>query len=305
MPAGDGADRRCVEFLQWALPQLGLRWAGFRKVRRQVCRRLRRRLKQLELTDLDAYRAHLDAHPHEWSVLDSLTPITISRFYRDAGVFSALEHEVLPVLAADAIADARDRLRAWSAGCASGEEPFTLALIWQQTLAPRFPALRMEVLATDLDPAMLRRAREATYDASSLRDLPAHRRDRGFTSRGGRYHLRAQHRELVSLRQHDLRTPAPAEPFDLVLCRNVAFTYLAAAGQRTALARLAGALRTGGALAIGAHESLPEPHRGLAPWPDTRSIFRRLSRTSPPRAHPVERPASAGRAAPRPTKATR
>jgi chemotaxis methyl-accepting protein methylase len=217
MPAGDGADRRCVEFLQWALPRLGLRWAGFRKVRRQVCRRLRSRLEQLELTDLDAYRVHLDAHPEEWSVLDSLTPITITRFYRDAEVFAALEHEVLPVLAADAT---------------------------------------------------------------------AHLRDRCFTSRGGRYDLRPQHRELVSLHHHDLRTPAPAEPFDLVLCRNVAFTYFAAAGQQTALARLTGARRTGGALAVGVHESLPEPHRGLAPWPDARSIFRRMSRTSPPRAHP-------------------
>jgi chemotaxis protein methyltransferase CheR len=274
MPAGDGADRRCVEFLQWALPRLGLRWAGFRKVRRQVCRRLRRRLEELELNDLDAYRVYLDAHPQEWSVLDSLTPITISRFYRDAEVFSVLEHEVLPVLAAGATADARDCLRAWSAGCASGEEPYTLALIWQQTLAPRFPTLRLEVLATDLDPAMLRRAREGAYDASSLRDLPVHLRDRCFTRRGGRYHLRPEHREVVKVHDHDLRKPAPAGPFDLVLCRNVAFTYLAAAGQRTALARLTGALRPGGALAIGVHESLPEPHRGLAPWPDTRSIFR-------------------------------
>jgi chemotaxis protein methyltransferase CheR len=275
MPADGGADRRCVEFLQWALPRLGLRWAGFRKVRRQLCRRLRRRVKQLALPDLDAYRLYLDAHPQEWSVLDSLTPITISRFYRDAEVFSVLEHEVLPALAAAATTDARDGLRAWSAGCASGEEPYTLALIWRETLAPRFPALRLEVLATDLDAAMLRRAREATYDASSLRDLPAHLRDRGFTSRGGRYSLRPEYRELVSVLHHDLRHPAPAEPFDLVLCRNIAFTYLAAAGQRTALARLTGALRTGGTLAIGLHEPLPEPHRGLTPWPHTRAIFRR------------------------------
>jgi chemotaxis methyl-accepting protein methylase len=79
----------------------------------------------------------------------------------------------------------------------------------------------------------------------------------------------------VRVRHHDLRNPATAEPFDLVLCRNAAITYLAAAGQRTALARLTSALRTGGALAIGLHESLPEPHPAIAPWPDTRAIFRR------------------------------
>jgi chemotaxis protein methyltransferase CheR len=275
MPAGGSADRRCVEFLQWALPRLGLRWAGFRKVRRQVCRRLRRRLEELELADLDAYREHLDAHPEEWTVLDALTPITISRFYRDAEVFRALEHQVLPALAAAATADARDRLVAWSAGCAAGEEAYTLALLWHGTLAARFPTLHLEVLASDLDPAMLRRAREATYDKSSLRHLPARWRDRCFTPRGGRYCLRPEHRDLVSVRRHDLRTPPPADPFDVILCRNAAFTYLAAAGQRTALVRLTGTLRRGGALVIGLHESLPEPHPGLTAWPGTRAIFRR------------------------------
>ena len=275
MPEGGIADRRCVEFLQWALPQLGLRWAGFRKVRRQVCRRLRLRLGELELADLDAYREYLDAHPEEWTVLDTLTPITISRFYRDAQVFRALEHQVLPALASAAAADARDGMGAWSAGCASGEEAYTLALLWHGTLAARFPTLHFEVLASDIDPAMLRRAREATYDASSLRDLPAHWRDRGFTRRAGRYCLRPEHRDLVSVRDHDLRTPPPAEPFDLVLCRNAAFTYLAAAGRHTALARLTGALRRGGALVIGLHESLPEPHACLTAWPGTRAIFRR------------------------------
>jgi len=265
MPAGGSADRRCGDFLQWALPRLGLRWAGFRKVRRQVCRRLRRRLGELELADLDAYREHLEAHPEEWTVLDALTPITISRFYRDPQVFRALEDQVLPALAAAAAADARDRLGAWSAGCASGEEAYTLALLWHGTLAARFPTLRLEVLASDIDPAMLCRAREATYDASSLRDLPARWRDRGFTRRGGRYCLRPEHRDLVNVRCHDLRNPPPAEPFDVVLCRNAAFTYLAAARQATVLARLTSTLRRGGALVIGLHESLlrtpPWTHR--------------------------------------------
>jgi chemotaxis protein methyltransferase CheR len=87
--------------------------------------------------------------------------------------------------------------------------------------------------------------------------------------------VRPEHRDLVSVRHHDLRTPPPAEHFDVVLCRNAAFTYLAAARQPTALARLTGTLRRGGALVIGLHESLPEPHAGLTAWPGTRAIFRR------------------------------
>src|ERR687888_1815107 len=130
---------------------MGLRWAGFRRVRRQVCRRLRARIAALGLPDLDAYRAHLAANPDEWAVLASLTPITISRFYRDRAVFAALEREVLP-----------SAERVWSAGCASGEEAYTLAIMRPQ----------LEILATDVEAAMLERARVATYEASSLKELP-------------------------------------------------------------------------------------------------------------------------------------
>src|SRR5439155_24386566 len=130
-------------------------------------RRVRRRLDALGLADLDAYRAYLEAHPEEWLVLERLTPITISRFYRDADVFASLERDVLPALAAG-----RSLLRAWSAGCASGEEPYTLALVWHLALGPRLPGVGLEILATDVDPTMLGRATAAAYTASSLKDLP-------------------------------------------------------------------------------------------------------------------------------------
>src|SRR4051812_50091175 len=89
-------DDACVAFLQWALPRLGLRWAGFRRVRRQVCRRIGRRAAELGLPSLDAYRAHLDAHPAEREVLRSLTPVTISRFGRDGAVLRPLTADRLP-----------------------------------------------------------------------------------------------------------------------------------------------------------------------------------------------------------------
>jgi chemotaxis protein methyltransferase CheR len=246
-----------VEFLQWALPRLGLRWAGFRRVRGQVGKRVRRRLVALGLEDLDAYRAYLESHPEEWDVLDGLTHITISRFYRDRAVFAAIEHQVLPSLAVG---------RCWSAGCASGEEAFTLALM---------PGAGLEILATDVDEAMLDRARAAAYPASSLRELPDAWRERGFTRGRGLYALRPQYRRAVTLRRHDLRTPPPDTGFDLVLCRNVAFTYLAAEQQRSVLGHLAAALRPNGALVIGLHEALPQAVPGFEPWPGARAVFRR------------------------------
>jgi len=102
-------DQDCVRFLQWALPQLQLRWPGFRRVRRQVCKRIDRRLRTLELADLAAYQEYLSHHSEEWRYLDALCRITISRFYRDREVFQRLERQVLPELARNARARGESR----------------------------------------------------------------------------------------------------------------------------------------------------------------------------------------------------
>jgi chemotaxis protein methyltransferase CheR len=268
--AGDPGEE-CVAFLQWALPRLGLRWAGYRKVRRQVCRRVTRRIAALGLSGHAAYRAHLEAHPEEWDALRALTPVTISRFGRDRAVFAALGDEVLPALAAGARAERRARVRAWSAGCASGEEAYSLALLWDDRGLE--PAL--DVLATDVHPPMLARARAARYEASSLRELPSALRERGFEARpDGALLVRPEHRRRVTVARHDLRDPPPAGPFDVVLCRNAAFTYFAPDPQRAVLGHLAAALRPGGALVLGLHETLSDPAPGFAPWPGARAVHR-------------------------------
>jgi len=255
----------CVAFLQWALPRLDLRWPGFRRVRRQLCRRVGRRVAELGLPSLDAYREHLAAHPAEWEVLRSLTPVTISRFGRDRAVFAALAGEVLPALAEAARAAGRDRLRAWSAACASGEEAYTLALLRDD----------VDVLATDVHPPVLARARAARYGASSLRELEPGIRARGFVpAAGGAWVVRPGVRRAVTVARHDLRDPPPDGPFDLVLCRNAAFTYFAPAAQRIVLDHLAAVLRPGGALVVGLHEDVSDPAGRFARWPGTRAVHR-------------------------------
>jgi hypothetical protein len=124
-------DADVVAFLQWALPTLRMRWPGFRKVRGQVRKRLARRLRELDLETLRDYEAHLEAHPEEWATLDGFCRITISRFYRDRGVFDTLRDRVLPDLGSIAEARRASVIRAWSAGCASGEEPYSLSLAWE------------------------------------------------------------------------------------------------------------------------------------------------------------------------------
>ncbi len=249
------ADDDCVSFLQWALPRLGKRWPGYRKVRRQVCRRARRRAAELHLHNLAAYRTHLEAHDDEWAALDALTHVTISRFYRDRGVFGFLETTLLPAIARPGV------LRAWSAGCASGEEPYTLAIVWELALAARFPDTELEVLATDVEPAVLERARAARYAPGSLRELPEAWRSEAFDGE----RLKERFRRPVTVARHDLRDPAPEGPFDLVLCRNVAFTYFDEPAQRALLNRLAAVMRPGAVLVVGAHERLPAGEERFAP----------------------------------------
>jgi chemotaxis protein methyltransferase CheR len=250
------SDAECVAFLQWALPRLGLRWQGFRKVRRQVCRRITQRIAELGLSEADAYRAHLESDVREWDVLAGLCRVTISRFWRDRAVWEGLRDEVLPELGS--------AVTAWSAGCASGEEPYSLVLAAAE--AP----VEIHVVATDIDSALLERARQASYPESSLRELPDDLRARAFED--GR--LRPEYRESVELLRHDVRDGAPGGPFDLALCRNLVFTYFADELQREVGGHLARSLRAGGALVIGSHEALPEGLDTLEPWPAARGVYR-------------------------------
>ena len=113
-------DRECVELLRWALPELGLRWKGFSNVRGQVKKRIARRISALGLDDAAAYRARLEADPAEWRRLEALCRVTITRFYRDRGVFEALEAHVLPELVRAARERGQRSLQAWCAGCCGG-----------------------------------------------------------------------------------------------------------------------------------------------------------------------------------------
>jgi len=255
------SDRGCRELLEWALPGLGLRPAGYRNVSGQVCKRIRRRAKALELAGFAAYREYLGRHPGEWRVLDSMCRVTISRFYRDHQVFELLEREVLPALAS------RGEVRVLCLGCASGEEPYSLALLWRHRFAARYPDARFRVVATDADAGEIERARAGRYSSGTLRELPAEWVDSDFVLDGDARVLREDARAWVELRTEDLRDGLPDGTFDIVLCRNLAFTYFDAAGQSAVCRAVCRQLADGGVLVIGRGETLPEgfPLRELAP----------------------------------------
>ncbi len=268
-------DQHCVQFLQWALPQLHMSWPGFRKVRRQACKRIGRRMRELGLEAVEDYRAYLSHHASEWERLDAMCRITISRFYRDRGVFAALEKSELPALLQRLRARGGHRLRAWSAGCASGEEPYTLAIMWEMAFRDRYPGVALEIVATDADGALLQRARAAAYGFGSLKDLPGPWREASFDEEGETYRLRAEFRDAVRFWQEDIRERQPEGPFDLVLCRNLVFTYFDEPLQLELLERIAGAMQTGGVLVVGAHEKLPGGAQGFSASRGAPCIYRK------------------------------
>ena len=268
-------DEQCVRFLQWALPQLQMEWSGFRKVRSQVCKRLARRLRELGLADVDAYRDHLLANDTEWRQIDSMCQVTISRFCRDRGVFGAIGDTVLPELVRGMRQREATTLRLWSAGCGSGEEPYTAALLWAIEVQPRFPGIDLEVVATDVNPTLLARARAGRYAFGTLKELPRDWLRRAFTRQGDAFLIEPEFRRGVRFLQQDIRQTQPAGRFDLVLCRNLVFTYYDHGLQLRLSQRILDRMHEGGALVLGSHESLPGTASGFSPWPGERGIYRR------------------------------
>ena len=267
-------DRDLAELLAWAAPALRLRDAGFARVRSQVRKRLLRRFAELGLGNVAAYRIRLVQDPAEWQVLDRLCRVTISRFFRDAPAFDHLVEQVLPRLATRA----GPKLSAWSMACASGEEPYSLALAWQVRLAPRFRSVALDLLATDASAELLERARRATYPRSILRELPG---DLAAVALAGgpaladpraEFTLPESVRAAVSFQQADVRAFTPPAPFDLILCRNLVFTYFDASLQMEMLDRLARLVKPGAVLMIGKRETCPA-HPLWRPCPGPAGFF--------------------------------
>ena len=265
-----GLSRRdFADLLSWAAPQLRLSEAGFARVSGQVQKRVARRLAALGVTARE-YRTRLQDDPRELEVLDALCRVTISRFFRDAPAFTALVDRVLPRLAQSG----SGRVTAWSMACASGEEPYSLALAWQARLAARFPGVALDLLATDASPHMIERARAANYPRSIFRELPSDLA--ALLPAGPMVTLPESVRGAVRFEALDVREAWPPGPWDLLLCRNLVFTYFEPKLQQEFLERAAAHTRPGAVLFIGKREALPA-HRG--PWvavPEGAGLYVRL-----------------------------
>ena len=248
---------------------------GFRgEVYKQGCilRRLAVRMRARGAPSYDAYAELLRGDPGEYDrLLDALT-INVSRFYRNPETWDALDQTVLPALAA-----ARGgAVRAWSAGCAAGEEPYTLAMLLAEQARRRGRHDRPPVIdATDVDRASLERAAAGRYPREALKELPAPLTQCYFRP-GDPAELVPEVRRLVRFVRHDLVGEAPpAAPYDLIICRNVVI-YFDRPTQERLCAMLADALTAGGYLVLGKVETLRGEARARLVLDDARErIYRR------------------------------
>ncbi len=270
------AEDACVTFLQWALPQLNMRWPGFRKVRGQVCKRIKRRINELDLPDLPAYQTLLQSNHSEWQHLDGLCRITISRFYRDKEVFAFFGKEVLPALI-HSMGNKR-ALSLWCIGAASGEEPYSLAILWHLQVKKLFPKTECDILASEIDPHMLERARLGCYEEGNIKNLPKAWLHKVFTKKGNTFYLKPFIKEKIRFIQHDIREAPPKGTYQAVFCRNLVFTYFNMDLQTVILEKLHNVLDEGGVLAIGGHETLPSSDisRCFMQWKSGMPFYRKI-----------------------------
>lgn len=251
------------------LEHLDRPWAGYRKVRKGVKKRVRRHMADLGCSTIEQYLRVLTRRPGARAACEQCLRVTISRFFRDRQLWQTLAERILP----DLVNRFAPPIRTWSAGCACGEEPYSLAMVWVELGRPA----ALDLVATDTGADCLARARTGVFGRSSLKHLPDRLRDRYFCpQKSGRQYLIRRHR-LPSIRwqQHDLLGP-PFEDgtFHLILLRNCLLTYYQGPGLLAAAARVMAALSPGGYLVTGTHETPPVGAFRLNREPDCPWIYR-------------------------------
>lgn len=225
---------------------------------KQPClrRRLAVRMRARGVHTYAAYATVLDRTPEEYDLLLDALTINVTKFFRNPETFALLRERVVPRLWA-----APGPVAVWSAGCASGEEPYSLAILFaEQARTAAGLRARLRIDATDLDPTALETLRRGEYPAAAVEDVPPALRER-FLPDGPPYRVDAGLARVVHPLAHDLTwQPAPQPPYQLVVCRNVVI-YFDRTTQERLFTTFADALEPGGLLLLGKVETLFGPAR--------------------------------------------
>ena len=226
-------------------------WTGFRKVRKGVKKRVRRHMEELGHRTFEDYILEMERRPEVRVECEHRLMVTISRFFRDRQLWQTCAERLLP----DLIARFQAPVRIWSAGCANGEEAYSLAMVWHSL--PGAPPLKL--LATDADVRCLDRARSGVYACSSLKEVPDDLRALFFDPKRGRRHFQIKTRLLTRIdwQLHQLLDRPPPGPYHAILLRNNLLTYHQGPSLQAALERILTVLTPGGYLVLGSHEKPP------------------------------------------------
>jgi len=241
---------------------------------------LRRRLAvRMRVRKAGTYQEYLDllrSDPAEFDDLLAAFTINLSYFFRDRAAFDALRFAALSPLVKRRLQAGRRHLVIWSAGCAGGEEPYSVAMILADLLGSDLRRWNVRIHATDVDSGALAHARRGVYKPVSFQDLGNSFVDRYFSRNQDEYALQPAIRELVTFRQHDLTKPLPLPRYDLILCRNV-LIYFGRRHQTSIVRHLFDHLEPGGYLMLGMAEMLPMALFGKLEAIDGRlRIYRKL-----------------------------
>ena len=258
-----------------------------------INRRLRGRMGATGHATLAGYAKQLETDPEEYARLISSLLIKVTEFFRDPKVFQYLRDNALPAIIEDARQDGR-QLRVWSAGCATGEEAYSLAITVAEAIGDDDGPVDVRVFATDIDRDAIAFARRGMYPPTALQNVTASLRARYFTKTDGGYEVVKSLRSRMIFGEHDLGARAPFPRIDLILCRNV-LIYFNLPMQRAALETFSFSLRDDGRLVLGPSETVAAMPGGFVEDNARMRVYRRDPRHAVGAAGPREDAADAAR----------
>ena len=266
--ASDSGDRAFERLLEFLKESRAFDFTGYKRA--SLVRRIRHRMHEVGVDDVDDYLDLLQLQPEEFTALFNTILINVTSFFRDAESWDNLREEILPELL-----EASDGgpLRVWSAGSAAGQEAYSIAMLLHEVMGSDFRE-RVKVYGTDVDEDALGHARLASYSERELTGLPDGYRERYFDEVAGQYVFTPEVRRNVIFGRNDLTRDAPISRIDLLLCRNT-LMYLNAETQARIVNRLAFALRPHGVLFLGKAEMLLNHGNQFEPIDLKRRMFRR------------------------------
>ncbi len=240
-----------------------------------LARRITKRMRAVGAETYPEYQAYLEAHPGEFAELFNTILINVTAFFRDEALWEYLRTDVVPqILAARGPSDP---IRVWCAGCATGQEAYTLAIVLAEALGETQFRERVKLYGTDLDDDALATARQGVYQDRDVAAMPAELVERYFERDGQRLTFRKDLRRLLIFGRNDLMQDAPISRIDLLTCRNT-LMYFDAPTQARILARFQFALNEGGVLVLGRAETLLTHTSLFVPVDLKRRVFMKAPR---------------------------